>query len=55
MNPPLAELSLTQEEATALSTEIDIATKSGGINVAGEATHLYEKHVKACEVFKPKS
>jgi hypothetical protein len=55
MNPPLAELSLTQEEATALSTLIDIATKSGGINVAGAATHLYEKLVKACEVFKPKS
>lgn len=55
MNPPLAELSLNQEEATALSTLIDIATKSGGINVAGAATHLHEKLVKACEVFAPKS
>ena len=51
MNQKLAELSLNQEEATALSTLINIATKSGGISVAGPATSIYDKLVEACQIF----
>jgi len=39
----MANIELSDEERRALAQLIDIAVKSGGINVAQAATHLFAK------------
>ena len=49
---PTASLQLTETEAVTLSALIDIAVKSGGIQVAGKAAELHQKLFDACAPFR---
>ena len=50
---PTASLQLTETEAVTLSALIDIAVKSGDIQVAGKAAELHQKLFDACAIFRP--
>ena len=52
---PTASLQLTEKEAVILSQLIDIAVKSGGIQVAGKAAELHQKLFDACAIFRPET
>ena len=49
---PTASLQLTETEAVTLSALIDIAVKSGGIQVAGVASGIHQKLFDACAPFR---
>jgi hypothetical protein len=52
---PTASLQLTEKEAVILSQLIDIAVKSGGIQVAGPAAEIHSKLFAACAIFRPET
>ena len=52
---PTASLQLTETEAVTLSALIDIAVKSGGIQVAGPAAEVHSKLFAACAIFRPET